>query len=59
MVWREKHEVYMEREEQLPVLFILHFVKKYLFQDLHGKYVPRLSTLNLPHLENLKKNGLL
>ena len=27
----------------------------YLFQDLHGKYFPRLSTLNLPHLENLEK----
>lgn len=29
---------------------------QYLFQDLHGKYFPHLSTLNLPHLENLRKD---
>lgn len=28
----------------------------YLFQDFHGKYLPSLGTLNLPHLENLKKD---
>ena len=31
----------------------------YLSQDLHGKYLPRLWTLNLPHLENLKKRHLI
>lgn len=31
---------------------------KYLFQDLHSKYFPHLSTLNLPHLENLKTDIL-
>ncbi len=32
---------------------------KYLFQDLHGKYFPRLSTLNLPHLEDLKEHFII
>lgn len=28
---------------------------KYLFQDLHGKYLPCLSALDLPNLKNLRK----
>lgn len=40
------------------LLYNLCLRRKYLFQDLHGKYFPGLKTLNLPHLENLKKDIL-